>query len=335
MGPKELKSILTREINAEEKDKTPLHLWGPPGIGKSAIVKEVALEEKIGLADIRLSQKDPTDLRGIPIPDLENRKAVWLVPDELPTEGKGILFLDELNLAPLLVQASAYQLIFDRSLGQYKLPEGWTIIAAGNKPEHVRGGARDLPLPLRNRFIHVDCDTNYDDWSYWAVRSDINTMIVGFLAFRPELLMKFNPETKDYAFPTPRTWEFVSKKVRLYGFEDTSLRELVQGAIGSGASSEFFDFIRLRDKLPNLNDILEGQDIIPEKEERGLLYALISGLAEKAEAKYYNRLLQYSFKLPKEFAVLLVTMLVGKDSAAVYKCKLRSKWVVEFRDVIL
>uniref|UniRef100_UPI0025DB766D AAA family ATPase n=1 Tax=Sulfuricurvum sp. TaxID=2025608 RepID=UPI0025DB766D len=104
--------------------KIPTFLWGAPGIGKSSIIKQIARESGIECIDLRLSLMDPTDLKGIPFYEKDSHSALWAPPSFLPREGRGILFLDELNSAAPAVQASAYQLILDRKVGEYTLPEG-------------------------------------------------------------------------------------------------------------------------------------------------------------------------------------------------------------------
>ena len=113
--------------------QSSLMIWGAPGIGKSSVVQMVAQQHDLDLIDLRISQLAPTDLRGLPVP--ENNKAKWYPPEFLPTEGKGILFLDEINMAPPAIQGIAQQLILDRRVGSYEVPEGWFIWGAGNRKE--------------------------------------------------------------------------------------------------------------------------------------------------------------------------------------------------------
>ena len=131
-------SNLISVITSLSEQKVPTFLWGAPGIGKSSIVKQIADSLNIGFIDLRLALMDPTDLKGIPFYDKESHSALWAPPAFLPRDGTGILFLDELNSAPPSVQASAYQLILDRKVGEYELPDGWAIVSAGNR-ESDRG----------------------------------------------------------------------------------------------------------------------------------------------------------------------------------------------------
>ena len=328
MKPKEVKEVIHTSIK-KSNSTPPMHLWGPPGIGKSAVVKQVAEESNIGFKDLRLTLCDPTDLRGIPVP--EDGEAKWLPPSELPRAGNGILFLDELNVAPPLVQASAYQLILDRALGEYHLPDGWYMISAGNRLED-RTVVHRMPSALANRFWHIDFEVNLDDWVDWAIANKIDTNIIGFLNFRPELLMAFNPESSEKAFPTPRTWEFASKVIGMIR-DKRLLSESLDGLIGKGASTEFFAFLKLQTALPDLDTILGGNDFVPETVD--LKYALVSALAIKAKPNQYERLIQYSENLPVEFAVLMMKLLASINRGALDKAPSWNKWARAHYDVII
>jgi len=152
------------------KKKRPIFLWGPPGIGKSDVVKQITDSlSNSHLIDIRLSLWEPTDIKGIPYFDANQGKMVWGAPSELPDEEFAkafdniVLFLDEMNSAAPAVQAAAYQLILNRRVGQYKLPDNVIIVAAGNR-EADKGVTYRMPAPLANRFIHLEMAVNFDDW---------------------------------------------------------------------------------------------------------------------------------------------------------------------------
>src|SRR5438034_10628840 len=117
-----------KHIEQLSVDTMPMMLMGPPGIGKSSIVKQICREKKWNLIDLRLSLLNPIDLRGLPYLDAEKREAVWLKPEFLPSEGTGILFLDEINIAPIATQQAAYELLLDRKIGNYIFPENWRIV---------------------------------------------------------------------------------------------------------------------------------------------------------------------------------------------------------------
>ena len=180
-------------------------IWGAPGIGKSSIVRQIAERRRMPLIDIRASLLDPTDLRGIPM--IQDGTAVWCPPSFLPkkSDKPGILFLDEINAAPPLVQAALYQLILDRRVGEYELPEGWRIIAAGNRREDKAVTFR-LSSALANRFIHLNLEVDPDDWHAWATNHGIIPEVTAFLKYRPQLLQAASED--EQAFATPRSWRW-------------------------------------------------------------------------------------------------------------------------------
>ena len=327
MNPKRVKAFLNRAIENPE-DTPPVFLEGPPGIGKSAIPLEVAQGAGIGFIDMRLVHKDPTDLRGIPVP--QDGSAVWLPPSDLPASGRGILFLDELTSAPPLVQASAYQLTFDRKLGEYQLPEGWYIIAAGNRIED-RAVVHRMSSALNNRFIHINFEPSLDDWTEWALSVGIDANVVSFLHFRPELLFQFNPESSEKAFPSPRTWDFADRVIKVAGKD--ILAEVLEGTIGKGAAAEFIAFLKVQTELPDLQKIFDGDNFVPARMD--LKYAIVSALASRARGNQFERLLQYSAHLPAEFAVLMVSMLISRDGKAVSAAPSWKKWAKDHSGVVV
>ena len=190
MRPSHIETILDREfLSCTAGQHTPVMLWGPPGVGKSQIIAGIAERHGAPLIDLRLSQMEPTDLRGIPFRKGDNVE--WSVPAMLPDAERhgpaGILFLDEINAAPPTVSAAAYQLILDRRLGEYAIPEGWAIFAAGNR-QGDRGVTYAMPAPLANRFTNYDMEANLDDWIGWALNHGIDARILGFLRDRKSVV---------------------------------------------------------------------------------------------------------------------------------------------------
>ena len=196
--------------------RQPVFLWGAPGIGKSAVVAQVAATAGLELQDVRALLLDPVDLRGLPFVAADGRSR-WATPGFLPAEGtSGILFFDELNAAPAMVQASLYQLVLDRKLGEYRLPDSWTIIAAGNR-EGDRAVTTRMPTPLRNRFVHIDFEVDADDWSKWAIQSGIRPEVIAFIRFRPALLSAFDRDATS--FPSPRCYDEETEVYTEQGFK--------------------------------------------------------------------------------------------------------------------
>lgn len=308
MTPKQTAAAVSACIRA----RRPVFVWGPPGVGKSAIIREVADDHGLEVRDVRAVLLDPVDLRGLPHVNGDGR-AHWAVPDFLPREGKGVLFLDELPAAPPLVQAACYQLILDRRLGEYELPDGWHVVAAGNR-EGDKAVSHRMPTPLANRFVHVNMVPDLDDWTQWAVNAGIAVEVIAFLRFRPELLYTFDPRSQERAFASPRSWEFASD---LLGADlDTSIEfELLAGTVGEGAATELCGFLRVFRKLPSPDAVLLDPLNAAVPDEPATLYALTGALARKASDDNFDRVVQYADRLPPEFSVVLVRDSVHRTSS--------------------
>lgn len=240
----------------------PVMLWGAPGIGKSDIIAQIGRRQNRPIIDMRLLIMEPTDIKGIPFYCPETNTMRWARPGELPGEDEielhnAILFLDEITAAPQSVQAAAYQLVLNRRVGTYVLPDGVSILAAGNR-ETDRAVAHRMPSALKNRFVHFTLKHSYDDWEQWAIRAKIHPDIIGYLKGHPGNLFTFDPKSADNAFATPRTWEFVSQLYDPKNPESMN-RQLVGGTVGNGLAIEFMSHCRLKGMLPNPNDILDGK----------------------------------------------------------------------------
>jgi len=320
MKPKKLLETLATYFTQKPVDMPAMMIWGAPGIGKSDIVKQAAAKAFINttvelrlrgmdydhfVKDIRLLLCDPVDLRGLPA--IQADRAIWLPPTFLPKEDrdmrKGVVFLDEIPSAPPMVQTAAHSLVLDRRVGEYKVLDGWFILGAGNRRTD-KALVYEMLDPLRTRFVEVELEIDQEEWKDWAYANSIRHEVISFLNFRPSMLLDLDATSKAKA--TPRTWAMVSSLLNA-GFTDELLRELVKGTVGEGAAAEFYGFLMLFTKIPNPDDILRGQNIVPE--EPSMLYALCGALVDrysKAAKKWAKRLLTYSQKLPDEFSVLLV-----------------------------
>ncbi|MCH9813501.1 MAG: MoxR family ATPase [Epsilonproteobacteria bacterium] len=311
----------------------PVFIWGPPGIGKSSVVKQIASDHDLIFIDLRLSLLDPTDLKGIPFFDSDNNEAVWASPNFLPKDkaSKGILFLDEINTAAPSVQASAYQLVLDRKVGDYTLPDGWSIVAAGNR-ENDRGVTYRMPPPLANRFVHLEMEVDFEDWKLWAHQHQIDPAIIGFLNFDKAKLFIFDPNSHEKSFPTPRSWEYVDKIIKS-GLSEEMLLESISGAVGKANSVEFMSFRKVMDKLPDIQQIMTGALKTVEEEDHKVLFALCAGLINALKEKnlkaFIDNVLTFSMTLPSEFSIMLVKDM-QKNSIPVENAPSWEKWVRKF-----
>ena len=301
--------VLKRSLEGLIASRIPVFVWGSPGIGKSSIIRQIAQERGLECTDLRLSLLDPTDLKGIPFFDKDSHEAVWASPNFLPKDpdSRGILFLDEINTAPPSVQASAYQLVLDRKVGDYTLPEGWSIVAAGNH-ESDRGVVYRMPPALANRFVHLEMEVGFEEWQQWAYSAYIDSSVIAFLHYDRERLFAFDPTAGHKSFPTPRSWEYVSGILDAK-LPKTQLLEVIGGAVGAESATAFMAFRKVMDRLPDIDALLRGE-AVEVAEDQPLLFALISGIISRLKSSDATEALEHALRfamtLPKEFSVMLV-----------------------------
>jgi MoxR-like ATPase len=345
MRPAQLLTILDREFTStREGHHTPVMLWGPPGVGKSDMIRQTGDRHQSPVIDIRLSQMEPSDLRGIPFRsgDYVEWAAPAILPDERRHGPEGILFLDEITSAPPSVSAAAYQLILDRRLGEYQVPEGWAIFAAGNR-QGDRGVTYTMPAPLANRFSHFEVETHLDDWVAWAYQNTIDERVIAFLRFRPELLFDFDPAHNPVAFPSPRSWEFAHRSLQKFGDNAQLLQGALQACVGPAAGIELTAFVNSLDKMPDLDDIIAGRDV-PVPDEIDLQYAVAAALVGRAiraqsapdAASVTGNILNYAGTFPqREMGVMLVSDLHRAIGEALFEVPEFATWANAIADVML
>jgi len=284
-------SVQTRKaLLTAFKVKRPVFLWGPPGIGKSEVVASIAEELGGLMIDLRMAQMEPTDIRGIPYFNKELNKMDWAPPVDLPDEDLAskypliVLFLDEMNSAPPAVQAAGYQLVLNRQVGKYKLPDNVVIVAAGNR-DSDKGVTYRMPMPLANRFIHLEMKADFASWQGWAVDKKIHKDVVGYLSFAKQDLYDFDNKSSSRAFATPRSWVFVSDLLEDETMDTDTQFNLISGAIGEGLAVKFAAHRKLAGKMPEPLDILQGRVKDLQVKEVSAMYSLaISMCYELKEA---------------------------------------------------
>jgi len=273
------------------KVKRPVFLWGPPGVGKSELIAD--LTEELGgyMIDLRLGQMEPTDLRGIPFYNKDLGKMDWAEPIDLPTPELAAqypivtLFLDEMNSAAPAVQAAGYQLILNRRLGKYVLPDNVVIVAAGNR-ESDKGVTFRMPSPLANRFVHLEVKVDYDSWNEWAVKHRVHKDVVGYIGFAKNDLMDFNPRSSSRSFATPRSWSFVSQFLQDEDATDSELTDLIAGTIGDGLAIKFMAHRKVASRMPNPSDILAGKVKTLDVKEVSAMYSLTVSMCYELQDAY-------------------------------------------------
>lgn len=345
MRPSHIQTILDREFSSTVSNQhTPVMLWGPPGVGKSEIIARIADRHQIPLIDVRLSQMEPTDLRGIPFRrgDVVEWASPAMLPDRDRHGERGILFLDEITSAPPTVSAAAYQLILDRRLGEYEIPPGWAIFAAGNR-QGDRGVTYSMPAPLANRFTHYEVEPNLDDWVAWAYSVQVDPRLIAFLRFRPDMLFDFDPAHNPVAFPSPRSWAFAHRALQKFGDVPELMLDALQACVGPTAGVEVKAFIDNMAQLPDIDAILAGGEAaVPESID--LQYGVAAALVRRAvqakdtpqATRVFGNILRYAKAFTqREMGVMLVTDMhrtIGKPLFAVPEF---SEWANSITDLML
>lgn len=317
-------SLLSRAYIKLIKNGTPLKnfpsvmLWGPPGIGKSQGVREIASNihaktgKQVSVTDVRLLLFNPVDLRGIPTANADKTLAVWLKPQIFQMEDSqdviNILFLDEITAAPQSVQAAAYQITLDRIIGEHKLPENCIIIAAGNRVTD-KSVAYNMPRALANRLLHMNVKGDPDSWHDWAVRTGIHRFVTSFLEYNPTALLRSDIPDTSLAFPTPRSWEMVSNILTNVSENIDAVQPLVSGCIGTNVTYNFVKWCSLFSALPSVGDIFTGKKVSIEKSPE-MLEALRAEMVAYArmhpEKKSIDNSISFAVDLPWTFRTNLL-----------------------------
>lgn len=296
----------------------PLLIKGSPGCGKSSIVRAICEERGIEFIDVRLAQMEPCDIRGLPVPDRENSQMDWFVNGMWPRDpnGKGIIFLDEITSADRSVQVAAYELVLDRRLGKlYKVPPGYLIVAAGNLTTD-KAVATVMSSALANRFMHVQLQEDAETWLDWARANDLHPAVTGFISYKPNLLFNMEGENLSSGWPSPRSWERVSKICHIYNAADESLmRTMVYGLIGNGTGVEFMAFYKINSQFKNVLEYMTNpnkdvKEIISDKADRKyalvatMSYLLWKGKNDADQAARLDGFFRITSELTSDFAVM-------------------------------
>jgi hypothetical protein len=305
--PSQIYGILQHQLQllGEQPDMAhqlpPVMLWGAPGVGKSSIIRDVCEKAGVGFIDIRLSQREPVDLRGLPVPDGDSVN--WLISGEWPRdpESRGIILFDEITAADRSLQVAAYELILDRRLGNlYTLPDGWLVVAAGNRAED-RAVAQTFSSALANRFCHLDVEADLDSWCQWAAAKQLHPDVIGFVRFRPECFFNMNGNIEQ-GWPSPRSWTRVASILEHAGdsLNEDTLSLMIQGLVGSAVATEFLAFRRWSKELPDVPAMLRGECPVSIPERADQRFAFCSSLAHHLWKGPENRLQE---RLERFFAI--------------------------------
>ena len=326
--------------------------WGPAGIGKSEAVYQMAEQigantsKTVSVTDVRLLLFSPVDLRGVPVADAERKFTNWLMPQIFrmePGERQiNILFLDELSAAPQSVQAAAYQICLDRKIGEHMLPDNCIVVAAGNRTTD-QSVSYKMPKALCNRLMHFQIRVDLTSWKSWAIRHGIDSRIIGYLSFDHSRLCA-EPESSDLAYPTPRSWTFVSNLLRAMNCTPEEIHPLVSACVGNDTALAFEAWCGVYKNLPSVPEILRGRCREYPK-AHDVLYALISSLTsavrmgrekESLTLEEVENVCAYAKRFPEDFAMVFFRDLNAIDGIKPKLMQSRSmqEWLAKNRDRI-
>tara|TARA_B100001778_G_C18598302_1_gene635872 strand:- start:810 stop:1928 length:1119 start_codon:yes stop_codon:yes gene_type:complete len=289
---KNARSILEHQIEMmwqwpeRANEVPPLMFWGAPGIGKSTFIRDLCEDYGIGFIDVRLAQREPVDIRGLPVPRDDKQGIDWIISSEWPREGqegvpeKGIILFDEITAADPTLQVAAYEFILDRRLGQlYEVPKGWYIVAAGNRTSDS-AVSRTMSSALANRFCHIEIRADSKSWIDWAVSKRLDHRVTAFIRFAPHLLFNMDGN-RERGWPSPRTWERVAIEMEMAEarkLEPVLVHSIIEGLVGPGAGIEFIGFLQWSEQIPDVGEMLRKNISIKIPERSDQKYAMASAI---------------------------------------------------------
>lgn len=301
-----------------------LYFSSSPGTGKSALAKGIASEEKLQVIEVFLSEYDPAELGGFVYRDgslMHKARPAWL-----PWEGEGILMLEEFSDASTASQNIACRLIRERSLGDHKLGDGWTIVACGNRQKD-RSGAQQLVKKFNNRVAFIQLDVVPDQWVETAGRLGLHPAVIAYIGRNPQSLNKFDPLHE--VSPTPRTWEFVSDTIQHMKLPDGVLRKTIAGYVGKGEANNFVGFYKRMNDLPHVDDIVRAPDTIPVPTDIDIQYATVAHVAAVATPKTVGPILQYLDRFDRRELVVFAVRYMHSREKALSSAPAFSTWLAK------
>lgn len=323
-----IQDFIVRSYGNENTKKRTIYIEGASGIGKSQVIHQASdalkaqfPEEWCGIIDLRLSQCDVTDLRGVP--SVVEGRTHWNPPNFFPREGtRGIFFMDEITSAPPSMQAVAYQIALDR----VGIPDGWMVIAAGNS-QSDRGVTFTMAAPLLNRMTKIDAATELDSFITHYLRCGKRPEIAAFLHERRDFMHKFDGKAAGQQFPSPRAWFAASDHIDLC--TDPSERvEVITGDVGAEAASQLEAFLRVWETMPKLDAIYKDPDSVPVPKELNVKYCIAMGIAASITKDNFAQGYQYLKRMPKEFQTLSIRLAYARDKSIATAGKAFAEWAV-------
>ena len=324
---------LVNELKANALSRIPSMVWGPPGIGKSEIAYEFAKDVNAKVFELRANLFDPVDVRGgLKVVEMKDGtyRTRYGVPEDYPDsnyQGTIVLLIDELPNAPKATQNALLQLTLNYRIGTYELPENTIIIAAGNRAQD-RAAVHEMPTPVKNRFAHYLLEANIDDWAGWALRNNVADSIISFLRYRPSLLHSI--DTQGEAFPSPRTWAMLDRKLPHMTDEFYGCASLV----GDGPAGEYLAFKAIYTKVPDIDDLIANPTTTKVPDETSVLYAIAGALAAYSSPANFAAIMKYAKRMPAEYQVVIVRDSIAKDRSLITSDEYKS-WAATNAEVLL
>lgn len=322
------------EYNIDHNIKHAILGLGAPGVGKSQVIRQIGKKYGYKVIDVRLAQMSEVEIGGLIYPNAERTKTVWLSPEILPDEqrdGKNtILLLDEITSCTKRVQVAAYQLILDRKIGQYTLPEGCFVVALGNR-EDDDGVYIQLAGPLADRFEIHYIDVDFSSWRDYAVKAGVHPYVIGYLSFKPAALHNQVPGDSNMVFATPRSWDRVSDILKFDSDIDKRvIRNKIIGNVGKTEGNQFVEYCKKQKQLISVEEFLENKANPPRDTLQCSI--LVDGLVAYSafvkgkqnarqltwkERKKLEDILRAMFRLPAEHTVVGLKKLLDLNRAVV------------------
>lgn len=340
-------SQISTSIRSSLRTGRPLMIWGKPGVGKSKLVAAEAAALGYDVLDWRLCLMDSVDLRGVP--NVTDGRTRWNPPAELPDPISAknkrkplVIFFDEYMQGEISTVNASSQLVLDRRLGSYVLPDDVRIIAASNRIED-RATVQRMPTHIAGRFDHVTMDVDAPEWVLWAKASgQIDPRVIAFIKYRPQLLHTFDPTSKEIPFASNRSWEFLSDKLKdldssgeLAKMEVEHRVENFSGNVGKAPGSEFAGFLGILHQLIDIESILLSPDKAGVPSDPSVLYALVYALLDRADGKHFPAIVKYIERMPQDFAYLFMDEVRKNDrTKPLQKTKEFISWAVKHQDFI-
>lgn len=326
-------SDLAKELRANALADVPSMIWGPPGIGKSDIAYQFATSMNAKLFELRANLFDPVDVRG-GLKVVEQADGTYRtrygVPEDYPDtdyQGAVVLFIDELPNAPKATQNALLQLLLNKRIGTYELPANTIILAAGNRAQD-RAAVHEMPTPVRNRFAHYTLEPNVDDWVKWAMNHGVHDSITSFIRMRPSLL--HSTDGTDYAFPSPRTWTMLDRKLPHMADDFYGCSSM----IGDGPAGEYLSYKAIYKDMPNIDTIIEKPSTTTVPTDTSILFAVSGALASRADSDNFADIMRFVRRMPAEYQVITVRDSIAKQQDLV-TLDCFTKWTTDNAAVLL